>query len=535
MRAAAVSDAWRNVQKLDKYPSRLLTFKALDVGGFKSEVELSFKSAVTAVCGKNGVGKTTLIKYIFSAFNVGLITDKSIRFQNAVFEAEWLIQGETQVTQNSVPHGLAAFYLEPSRECTRIIEYLKGTSNIAELLEGLDANTSFDEQSTKKVIENIIGKSYKSLSFYEVSEAMPHELGYPFPYFVVELHNGSLYSNVDMGMGEFACLYVIWFLSKFIESRSFLFIEEPENFISAYSQLRLMDFIAVQSYSQKIWVMLSTHSEHILSRVGIENIGIISQHLPEGRSALSNPKHVRRYLSALGLSKGVTGIFVVEDELARFFLEYILDKYDPDILNDYSVIQMRCDSNIEKLVKHFEPTPSPDYEIIAVLDADQSSQVPALSGRHIYITALPSSSSLTPELELWPVLVDRIESVAEILDVDEGRLRESVDDQAHADHHDRFSVIAAALRKNKRDVVYAVMRIWYSIPSNQILVKKFCLALLGRRNKTVCQKTATNDYRIQGAEYTEALGEEDCLIVVPASSPPYLEISVGFNGVNFFS
>ena len=535
MRAAAVSDAWRNVQKLDKYPNRLLTFKAMDVGGFKSEVELSFKSAVTAVCGKNGVGKTTLIKYIFSAFNDGLISDKSIRFQSAVFEAEWLVQGATQTTKNKVPSGLTAFYLEPSRECTRIVEYLKGTSNIDELLEGLDANTSFDEQATKKGIENIIGKSYKSLKFYEVSEAMPHELGYPFPYFVVELHNGSVYSNADMGMGELSCLYVIWFLSKFIESRSFLFIEEPENFISAYSQLRLMDFIAAQSYSQKIWVMLSTHSEHILSKVGIENICIISQHLSEGRSALSNPKHVRKYLSALGLSKGVTGIFVVEDELARFFLEYILDKYDPDILNDYSVIQMRCDSNIEKLVKHFEPTPSPDYEIIAVLDADQSSQVPALSGRHIYITALPSSSSLTPELELWPVLVDRIESVAEILDVDEGRLRESVDDQAHADHHDRFSVIAAALRKNKRDIVYAVMRIWYSIPNNQMLVKKFCLALLGRRNKTACQKTTTNDYRIQGVEYTEALGEENCLIAVPASSPPYLEISVGFNGVNFFS
>lgn len=535
MRAAAVSDAWRNVQKLDKYPNRLLSFRAMDVAGFKSEVELSFNSAVTAVCGKNGVGKTTLIKYIFSAFNDGMIGDKSARFQSAAFEAEWLVQGAKITTRDNIPNSLMAFYLEPSRECTRIIEYLRGTSNSDELLEGLDANTSFNEQSTKKGIEGLIGKSYKSLNFYEVSDAMPHELGYPFPYFVVELHNGSIYSNIEMGMGEFACLYVVWFFSKFIESRSFLFIEEPENFISAYSQLKLMDFIATQSYSQKVWIMLSTHSEHILSKVGIENICVISQHLSEGRSALSNPKHIRKYLSALGLSKGATGIFIVEDELARFFLEYILDKYDSDILNDYSVIQMRCDSNIEKLVKHFEPTPSPDYEIIAVLDADQSSQVPALSGKHIYITALPSSSSLTPELELWPVLLAEIASVAEILDVDEVRLRESVDDQAHADHHDRFNVIATALRKNKRDIVYAVMRIWYSDQNNQLLVKKFCLALLGRRNKTACQKTITDDYRIQGAEYTQALGEENCSIIVPANSPPYLELSVGFNGVGFFS
>lgn len=193
---------------------------------------------------------------------------------------------------------------------------------------------------------------------------MPHEYGFPFPYFEVTLPNGSSYTNSDMGMGELACLYVTWFIYHYIEPQSLLFVEEPENFISAYSQLRLMDLIAERSFSQKLWVILSTHSEHILSKVGIENIRILSQYCLESRSAISNPKHVRKYLSALGLSSNILGIYIVEDELARFFLEYILDKSDPDMLTDFPIIQMRCDSNIEKIVKHFEPTPNPHLKFL---------------------------------------------------------------------------------------------------------------------------------------------------------------------------
>jgi hypothetical protein len=534
MRAAAVVDAWRNVQKLGKYPSRLIAFKANNIEGFKAEVELSFSSAVTAVCGKNGVGKTTLIKFLYSAFNGETISDKHVKFESSSFEAKWLISGNEIITIDKAPDGLVAYYLEPSRDCTKIVEYLKSTSNVEELLEGVEKNNSFNDPAIKKSIEHLIGKSYKSLAFYEVADAMPHELGYSFPYFEVVLNNGSTYSNVDMGMGEFSCLYVVWFLSKFIESRSFLFIEEPENFISAYSQTRLMDFIAAQSFSQKIWVMLSTHSEHILSKVGIENVRVISQFCTDGRSGLSNPKHVKKYLSALGLSANVVGIFAVEDDVARYFLEYILDKYDSDILNDYAVIQMRCDSNIEKIVKHFEPTPSPDFEIIAVLDADQSAQIKELCGRHIYITALPSLSALTPELELWPVLVESVGEVAVILDLDETRLLEAVEDQMHSDHHDRFSRIAASCRKNKRDVVHAVMRVWYGRPENQILVRKFCLAIKSRRTKVVCQKNSDDIFEIKNVEYVESLGLENCLIDAGVNQPPYIERFIGFNGVGFF-
>lgn len=536
MRLAAISDAWRNVLKIDKYPCRLLDIKARGISGFKSEVDLNFKSAITAICGKNGVGKTTLIKFLYSAFKDGDVTGAHSKFSDSDFEATIVKNSKVCSPEDTILGGFSAYYLEPSRECTRIIEYLRSTDNVEELLEGVDDNRSFNEPKFKSMIENLVGKSYQTLVFYEVPDAMPHEYGFPFPYFKVVLPNGSSYTNTDMGMGELACLYVAWFIYHYIEPKSLLFIEEPENFISAYSQLRLMDMIADQSFVQKLWVILSTHSEHILSKVGIDNIRILSQYCMENRSAISNPKHVKKYLSALGLSSNTLGIYIVEDELARFFLEYILDKMDPDMLTDFSVIQMRCDSNIEKIVKHYEPTPSPPFEIIAVLDADQSAEIKPLSGKHIYTTALPSAQKLTPELEIWTVLDSHIDDIALWLDIGADRLRDAIEDARHGDHHDRYAKIAQACRKNKRDLVDAVLRKWYQFPENQALVMKFYLAIKLRKENCAVQRVAESlEMEIIAPSFTTHLEKDQCNVNCAEHSKPYFEARIGFDGAHFFA
>lgn len=535
MRLAAISDAWRDVLKVEKYPCRLLDIKVRGISGFKSEVELDFKSAITAICGKNGVGKTTLIKFLYSAFADGNVAAAHSKFSESNFTASIFKNNKLCTPEESAQGGFNAYYLEPSRECTKIIEYLRSTDNIEELLEGVDDNRSFSDVKFKPLIENLIGKSYASIAFYEIADAMPHEYNFPFPYFKVELPNGSSYTNTDMGMGELACLYVTWFIYHYIEPKSLLFIEEPENFISAYSQLRLMDLIADQSFSQKLWVILSTHSEHILSKVGIENIRILSQYCMENRSAISNPKHVRKYLSALGLSSNTLGIYIVEDELARFFLEYILEKNDPDMLTDFSVIQMRCDSNIEKIVKHYEPTPAPPFEIIAVLDADQSAEIKPLFGKHIYTTALPSAQKLTPEQELWSILDSNIDIIAEWLDINADRLRDAVEDSRHGDHHDRYAKIAVACRKNKRELVDAILRKWYQSPENSALAKKFYLAIKARKEKSAVQRIAQSiDMEIIAPSFTEHLTRDLCNVNCTEHSKPYLETRVGFDGAQFF-
>lgn len=536
MRMAAISDAWRDVLKTDKYPCRLLSIRAQGISGFKSEVNMEFNSAITAICGKNGVGKTTLIKFIYSALQNADVRSAHSRFATSDFDAQIIKNNRICSPEQTKQGGFNVYYLEPSRECTRIIEYLRSTDNTQELLEGVEYNQSFNEPKNKSAIENLVGKSYQSIIFYEITDSMPHEYGFSFPYFNVTLPNGSSYTNIDMGMGELACLYIAWFIYHYAEPTSLLFIEEPENFISAYSQLRLMDMIAEQSFSIKLWIVLSTHSEHILSKVGIENIRIISQYCLENRSAISHPKHVKKYLSALGLSSTTLGIYIVEDELAKFFLEYILDKLDPDMLTDFSVIQMRCDSNIEKIVKHYEPTPSPTFEIIAVLDADQSAQIKPLSGKHIYVTALPSANKLTPEQELWYVLDTHTVEIASLLDISAERLKDAVEDTRHGDHHDRYSNIAQACRKNTRDLVDAVLRIWYQSADNQILSNKFYLAIKHRKNKLEIQKIdELAEMELISQQFVSLLGRDDCKIKCSADAKPYFEAKIGFDGKNFFA
>lgn len=537
MRAAAVGDVWRDISKVDKYPCRLLSFKIMGVSGFRSEVNLEFNSAITAICGKNGVGKTTLMRFLFSAFRDGEVRNVHSKFEEASFEAEVINSGRICSPEEASSGGFSAYYLEPSRECTRIVECLKGTDNVGELLEGVEDNQSLNNHKIKSLIESLVGKSYSSIVFYEIEGSMPHELEYSFPYFNIVLPNGSSYTNIDMGMGELSCLYIVWFVLKFVEPQSFLFIEEPENFISAYSQSRLMDLIAAQSFGKKLWVVLSTHSEHVLSKVGIGNIKVLSQYCIDNRSAISNPKHIRKYLSALGVSSSVLGIYMVEDELARMFLEYILNKVDSDMLKDYPVIQMRCDSNIEKIVRHFEPTPRPAFEIIAVLDADQSASVRPLSGRHIYITALPSAHKLAPEIELWSVLDASAEEIAGFLDVEAERLRDAIEEYRHGDHHDRYSGMAGVCQKSKQELVNAILRKWYESEENRVLVHKFYLATKYRgRSFQVELMDDAGGWFIVNGPFFEELGGENCEVKVDSSGSAsrHLHKCVGFDGADLF-
>ncbi|KZY73694.1 hypothetical protein A3740_18445 [Oleiphilus sp. HI0068] len=298
MRQAKVEDAWRHIGDEGKYNSKLLSAEFCSLTGFLDEFKYETTSAITSICGKNGVGKTTLLKALYEALTV--------RNESHIERlGEYLVQFDVKKQEESFSglydSGLEledVHYLDPTRDCSRIIEFLRTTTNTDELLEGLEANRKFEQEKFKKEIQWIIGKQYKEILFYEIEGAMDDDYDYVFPIFYVESSDGVKYSNLDMGMGELASLYIVWFF-EYVERQSIVFLEEPENFISAYSQRNLMSYLASQSFGKKIWLTLSTHSEHILSMQSNENIRVLSQN-SSGITKLIKPVHSEKYLSLLG-------------------------------------------------------------------------------------------------------------------------------------------------------------------------------------------------------------------------------------------
>ncbi|WP_197025517.1 ATP-dependent nuclease [Aeromonas jandaei] len=489
MRDSRAKDYWRRVKNTDKYPTRVESFSFENVIGFDDKISLEFSSAISAICGKNGAGKSTLMRYLFESISGKDCLPNRERVESASFESVTFINGSKQQLNERLDRS-NVYYIEPSRECASILDYIKSTQNFDELLQGVDISRSLDGSEIRDLISKIVGKRYDSILFYEINEAMSHPLEYPFPYFLVKSSEVE-YTNVNMGMGEFSCLYIVWFI-LFVEAKSILFIEEPENFISAYSQINLMNFIASISWGRKLWLLISSHSEHILSSIGHNNISILSTTGKNKKSCISKSKNVNRYLSALGVSAKEKGCFIVEDEFASLFLHKIIRIIDTDILNSFSIIQVECESNIESVVNGFLPKVESSYEMIAVFDADQWSKIPELSTKKIFVTSLPSASGLAPEKELWPILQDEAESISEALHINYDDLLESIDRFETDNHHQKIQKVCDEMKVALSIMVDTLIYVWAQKEHNKNLLSDFHSAMKYRGKTFNCTSNVVN-------------------------------------------
>ncbi|EGT5713659.1 hypothetical protein AGJ35_21800, partial [Cronobacter dublinensis subsp. dublinensis] len=290
----------------------------------------------------------------------------------------------------------------------------------------------------------------------------------------VTLPDGVEYSCLEMGSGEYLCMYIFWFIN-WIEKNSILLIDEIENCISVYSQEYLMDYLAYVSSNRGIWILLSSHSETILSKVGIRNARLISNISNVGISVVS-PKHERKYFTALGIKPRKKGIFIVEDKFSYMFLKGILNRAASDIAYDYHIVSFQDgESDIEKVVKHFNPHKKINFDLLAVFDADMHDKIAKLIGKQIPVVSLPSIDGLNPEQELWNVLSKGVDKIALFLGTKPDDLLQYYEQCGSLDHHDRFMQLADYLNINEETLFNCIFSIWYS--ENEKLVNKFIFCI----------------------------------------------------------
>ncbi|MDY1000337.1 AAA family ATPase [Pantoea agglomerans] len=521
MRNAKVADVWRHVNDIEKYKTRILDISIENMSGFET-VKITPQSAITALCGKNGVGKTTLLKFVFNAIKNNKRAMPKERFGNYTYKiniknenTSFIIDGESDHFFNQI------VYLEPSQECSRILEYIKKTKNFDEIIEGEGENIAFNDARVKCQIERIIGKQYKKISFREITGALEDD--YVFPYFEIELSSGIKYSNVNMGMGEFSVFYILWFIRN-CERNSIVFIEEPENFISANTQSYLMDKIAEQADVNKLWIMLSTHSEHILSRISLDNTKILQKRITD-ITHLVEPRYREKYLTALGLTPQLDGVIFVEDDFSAEFLTFLLSKLSPSFLKNHKVLPIRCDSNIEKIISHYEPQRKIPISFIGVFDADQQSKVLQYTGKDVYVAALPGIKSLPPEVLVWDTLYKEIVSVSVLLQVDQEILQNAVMNNITMNYHDRYSNVAEDLSISNEVLLQAIFTQWLVDEDNRNLADLFILSITNY-NKII--PASINNVSVEGFCFN-ILGFEVKIKKENVIAPPNYPLIKGMN------
>ncbi|SES17672.1 ATP-dependent endonuclease [Psychrobacillus sp. OK032] len=370
MRTATITDHWKNVYD-SKYSFKLENMifenlKGLDYG------EIHFNGGITAICGTNGVGKTTLLQAIGSFLEsekpifgnyfklgevnlVGEITIKATRIERNV-----VIDDSKQKVSTPEIVDINCEWIDASLEAPQLISFFAEMTNIVELLES-EGEMDLDEDELT-MLSYIVGKQYDAVKIYE-TEYSDEVIR---PYFKVK-YKGIEYGTEQMGLGELAVHLIFWRLNR-IRRNSVLLLEEPETYLAPRSQEALLNAIAKISEKNKVWVIITTHSPVILTRIPPKHIRL----LVNGKDSVKIIELESNIdaLQVIGVPNNKKGIIFVEDRAARVYVRYLIGKFAPNLLQEYEIIDVGGVKGIINNLKNF-----PEYikwlKIIGIFDGDQ--------------------------------------------------------------------------------------------------------------------------------------------------------------------
>lgn len=468
MRAVRVEDAWRRVKNLENYSLRIRQVSIKESDRYINDFELSFSSGLNVICGRNGVGKSNILRKIYDLAK-GNITCGEVVLEHFNKKKKIIVQ---KTSGNE-----AIYYIEPSIECSKIISYLKLTSNSEELMDGVDPNSFFSSRKNIGLMKQIVGKPYRNIFVYEIEGAIYDD--YTFPFIKVEMENGLTYTCTEMGMGEFLCFYIVWFL-QWAENGSIVLIEELENFLSAYSQNHLINHLAETSSSRGLWALVTSHSDYILNKFDSQSLFLISQ-CAKGRTKFITYTSEKQYKDALGITLIKNSSILFEDHFAKLFGKLILSRLKDSTLYFSDLFYVTGgESDLEKIAAHFQPVGQLRHKITCVFDADQSKKVVTSNSKVVPVLALPSSSLLNPEDELWSTLSSEYSDVAREMNLEPELLLEAIHNYGSTDHHDRFRYIGGSIQRTVDSLVESTLSVWLKHESNLMLAREFVFAILVR-------------------------------------------------------
>lgn len=364
MRSAKVQDYWRKAYKR-KYKNSILT---LDLKGLNNLSEIELSEGIVAFCGLNGAGKSTIISAIKDIVGLTLTNQDVRRVNSHKIEGTAAFDGNVVSCTNCEQERFFDKGMDKSSvkyvDCmlsTLVQSFMIEQANFEELLEQYD-----EYEVTKEELEDInylIGKSYSYCSIREIEDVDGSDL--PFPFFQVEI-DGTKYDTRSMGSGEHFLLYLFWCI-KSTDKDTLLIIEEPETYISIFSQTHFADYIGRILAEDGVKVILTTHSPYILRNIKNENIRIVSR--VGNKVSIIMPDSDITVEGALGISQNCLGTFFVEDRVAADFLTVILEDKAPWILKQYAIDIVDGESEISERLK-FPKSNNIHYSFVGIYDGD---------------------------------------------------------------------------------------------------------------------------------------------------------------------
>jgi predicted ATPase len=433
MRTARVGDHWRSLyEKPYKFKISKLTYEKLKGLG---SGDIEFTGGITAICGGNGVGKSTLLNAISSVLSSErLLSLKSInlKLEGSELLGEFIDSGQpisrkVNITKDNIkatPDVINAesVWIDGSIYSPKLIDIFSNMPNLTEFLESVDPRIL--NESENSLLSYIVGKEYTKCEIFELDL----ERYGVVPYFRVQ-SNGVEYGTEAMGLGEISVHYLLWNLHM-IEKNSVVLMEEPETYLAPRSQEALLDVIAKMAVDKKLWVVLTTHSPNIIKNIPYKHIRILSRINEEVEVSIPSTSLDSMY--SLGLNPRKLGIILVEDRCAREFTKCWLGRFNPSLIQEYEVVDIGSKEKILQQVSTF-PIVGSWFKLFGIFDGNERNKIETENNKWNY-SYLPGE--IAPELLLKQIAKSMRKELAKISGRDIQRINSALHSLDGRDHHD---------------------------------------------------------------------------------------------------
>lgn len=330
--------------------------RSLHIDGFRgiNDLAISFEYPITAISGLNGSGKSTVGQICLSGYKKPSTATDYKRFyvrdffpasvadpnpfhsgSSVVFKYETDDPVSPQeLTVKRANSEWSGYKRQPERKCFYIgftIYIPKVERKDVSIYRGSSIVLTNQRQISPEIkakLGRILGQQYEDLHFQGIRHrTKTGELG-------IATRFGSKYSENNMGFGEGRTLYLIDLLENSPEQSIFV-IEEPETSLHEHAQYELAKYLLDVCCRRHHQIVLSTHSDRILSAFPSE-ARLLLHRDDRGVTSYSGLSSTRaRALLSLGRQRDL--VVFVEDDFAKLLLSEMVRRNSSQLLNAINI------------------------------------------------------------------------------------------------------------------------------------------------------------------------------------------------------
>ena len=346
--------------------------KVQHITNLQFSIDLS-EHKLTCIVGKNGTGKTTLIKAIknLQSSDTFFKTSSKHIFNNESSIVYHINDEKVTFSYDDVLKSIDTKQIVPTELKSNLFVELpiphgmrfNSFPVLSKVDNDLRKSIAFDTFNTPKELIEILNRIYQTTAYNNLRSFTAKNNTYYF-----RLGDKNKYIREDyFSSGE----YFIINLFRMIELKlKFIVIDEIDISLDSSAQVHLIAVLRNFCQAHKVNIVFTTHSLALMETLEDSEL----YYMCEGQACTTITNRSYNYIkSTLFGFKGWDKYILTEDEVLKDFLEYIIDKENNEFFYTYKIIYVGGGTNVTDLMLRNEKESflSKNKNVISVLDGDQ--------------------------------------------------------------------------------------------------------------------------------------------------------------------